>query len=70
MLPQSNPSFFTTSDDTELEWLLCLAAAMQAREKQTAKSADESQPSPEPKHLRGLQGFLKGLRKQQRIDAA
>jgi hypothetical protein len=51
MLPQPNPSFCATEVDAELEWLLCLASAMQAREKQTAKSAAEHKPPPEPTFL-------------------
>ena len=41
MLPQTNPSFCASESDAELEWLLCLASALQARGKQTAKSVAE-----------------------------
>lgn len=54
MLPQTNPSFCASESDAELEWLLCLASALQARGKQTAKSAAERQPPPGSKFLRGL----------------
>jgi hypothetical protein len=54
MLPQPNPSFCATEGDAELEWLLCLAAAIQAREQQAAKPAAERQPPPEPTFLSGL----------------
>jgi hypothetical protein len=70
MLPQPNTSFFPTPDDSELEWLLCLAAAVQAREKQQAELAAKDEPTSEPTFLRSLQALLKGLRKSERIRAA
>jgi hypothetical protein len=70
MLPQPKQSFFPSQDDAELEGLLCLAAALQAREQKTPKPAAERRPFPEPTFLRGLQALLKGLRRPQRIRAA
>jgi hypothetical protein len=46
MLGQPNPTFRATEGDAELEWLLCLASAIQAREQQAAKSAGKGQPHP------------------------
>jgi hypothetical protein len=70
MLPEPNLSFIDTQDDSELEWLLCLASALQAREQQLAKSAAKRQPPPEPTLLQGLKALLKGLRRPERIRAA
>jgi hypothetical protein len=67
MLPNSSPSVLA-KPDAELEWLLCLAAALQARQKQPAKVAAEFRPAPEPTFRRRLQSFLK--RGTQRIPAA
>jgi len=69
MLPQANPSFSANPDDAEFEWLLCLASAMQARER-PAKSVPETEPPPEPNLLSKLQGLLKGLRGGQGIGVA
>jgi hypothetical protein len=46
MLRQHNPPFRATEGDAELEWLLCLASAVQAREQQAAKSAAKDEPHP------------------------
>ena len=46
MLPEYNPSFSGMQDDTELEWLLCLASALQARDQQAAEPAAEGLPLP------------------------
>jgi hypothetical protein len=58
MLPKSSPSFLV-NPDAELEWLLCLAAALQSRQKQPSKLTAEFQPSPEPTLRRRLQSLLK-----------
>ena len=47
MLPEPNPPFVADQDDAELEWLLCLASTLQARDQQAAKSAPEGQPLPQ-----------------------
>jgi hypothetical protein len=47
MLPEYYPSFSGIQDDTEIEWLLCLASALQARHQQTATPAVEGQPLPQ-----------------------
>ncbi len=70
MLPQSKPSFFETSNDAELEWLLCLASALQARHNRPARLAAESHSLPEPRPKSGRQDPLKGRRWNQRISAA
>jgi hypothetical protein len=67
MVPKSSPSFLANTD-AELEWLFCLAAALQARQIQPAKLAAECRPSPEPTLRRRLQALLK--RGTQRIPAA
>ena len=47
MLPEPNPPFVADQDHAELEWLLCLASTLQARNQQAAKSAPEGQPLPQ-----------------------
>lgn len=69
MLRQPNPSFCVNPDDAEFEWLLCLSAAIQARER-PAKPAPESQPPLELNLRSRLQVLLKGLRGGQGIRAA
>ena len=69
MSTQPNPSGPATPDDAEFEWLLCLASAMQTRER-AAKTGPESQGPAEPKLRSKLQSFLKGLRGGQRIGLA
>ena len=69
MLPDPTPSFFANPDDAEFEWLLCLASALQSRER-PAKSAPETEPPPEPNLRSKLQGLLKGLRGGQGIGVA
>ncbi len=70
MVPKPNASYFAPAADAELEWLLCLAAAMQAREKQPKKFKTESQPPPKPRFWSRLQDLLKGLRGSERLRAA
>jgi hypothetical protein len=41
---QPNSSFCAAEGDAEFEWLLCLAAAIQARDQQAAKSVAKDQP--------------------------
>jgi hypothetical protein len=67
MLPKSSPSL-RASPDAELEWLLCLAAALQARQKQPANSAAEYQSPPASMIRRKLRALLK--RSTPRIPAA
>jgi len=67
MFPKSSPSFLA-NPDAELEWLLCLAAALQARQKEPPKLTAEYRPSPEHTLRRRLQSLLK--RGTQRIPAA
>ena len=69
MVTQPNVSFFANPDDAEFEWLLCLASAIQARER-PAEIAPETQPPPKPNLRRRLRTLLKGLRGAQRVGAA
>jgi hypothetical protein len=66
MLSQAEPFFSANPEDAEFEWLLCLAAAVQARER-PEKSAPEGQPPPQPNLRSRLQALLKGLRGGQGI---
>jgi len=63
MLPQPKQSSHATEADSELEWLLCLAAALQAPQQQTAQFSAERRSPPRPAFLRGLQALFKGRRR-------
>lgn len=69
-MPREVQSYFPTHDDAELEWLLCSASAIQAREKQKVESVAERQPSRNSPVLDRLQTLLKGLGRAERIRAA
>jgi hypothetical protein len=66
MLPDPSP-LPIARPDAELEWLLCLAAALQSRQNQPVILAAEKK-SPEPTIRRRLQALLR--RGTQRIPAA
>jgi hypothetical protein len=70
MLPQPKKAFLDSQSDAELECLLFLAAALQAREQQGARLAAELHPPQGPTFLGGLQAFWKGLRRPDRNGAA
>ena len=70
MLSEPNPQFVAAHDDAELEWLLCLASAVQARNQQTAKAAATPQAPPEATLFQELKELLKGLRRPERTRAA
>jgi hypothetical protein len=70
MLPQPKQPSSPTLNDAELEWLLCLAAARQARELQSAKIATGHHHAPQPRFLHGLRALVKGLHKPQRNRVA
>ena len=70
MLTQPNQSSYASQNDAELDCLLFLAAAIQARKLQQEKIAPELQETPKPTFLSGLQDFLKGLRRADRNRAA
>ncbi len=70
MVPQPKQSSAATPSDAEFEWLLCLAAAMQAREQESAKIATGDRPAPQPRFLHVLRALVKGLHKPQRNRAA
>jgi hypothetical protein len=63
-------SLLDLQSDAELECLLFLAAALQAREQQGAELASDSQPPEAPTFLGGLQAIWKGLRKPNRKQTA
>ena len=69
MVPQPNLSFFANPDDAEFEWLLCLASAVQARER-PAKFTPECQPPLDPNLRSRLQSLLKELRGGQEVGTA
>jgi hypothetical protein len=48
MRPKRIVSFFAAESDAELEWLLCLAAALQAREQRAEKLAAKRKQPPKP----------------------
>jgi hypothetical protein len=54
MRPNPTQPSFGTEEDAELEWLLCLAAALQAREQQAKKLEAEQGKAPESTLLQGL----------------
>jgi len=60
---QPEKSLFDLQSDAELECLLFLAAAMQAREQQGVELAADSQPPQAPTFLGELQALWNGLRK-------
>jgi len=70
MLPQPKHPSSATSSDAEFEWLLCLAATMQAREQESAKVANGDCPTPQPRFLHVLRALVKGLHKPQGNRAA
>jgi hypothetical protein len=70
VLPQPNQPCSPTSNDAEFEWLLCLAAARQAREKESARMATGDRPGPQPRFLHVLRALVKGLHKPQGNRAA
>jgi hypothetical protein len=69
MAPEPNPPLVDAQDDAELEWLLCLASALQAREQPAAESHAQRQP-PEATLDQELKGSLKELRRPERIRMA
>jgi hypothetical protein len=70
MFPQLKQPSSLTLNDAEFEWLLCLAAARQARELQSGKIAAGHHRAPQPRFLHGLCALVKGLHKSQRNRAA
>jgi len=70
MVPQPKPSYFASPDDAELEWLLCLAAAIQTREQPQRTFEPECKPLPPQSFRTKLQSILKGLRGSERFRAA
>ena len=70
MPPKPSQPFSATQSDAELEWLLCLAAALQTHQREFSKPTVERLPPPGPSFLRGLQTLLKGLRRPERTRAA
>ena len=65
MLPEPKSSFIAAQDDAELEWLLCLASALQAGNPQAAEAAAARQAPPTATLFQELKGLLKGLRSSQ-----
>ncbi len=59
MLPQLKQSPLAAETDTQLEWLLCLTAALQASQQQTAEFLPEPRLPAGPVSLRGLQALPK-----------
>jgi hypothetical protein len=70
MQPEPNPPFVAAQDDSELEWLLCLASALQTRTQQAATTDVAPEAPPEAKLLQGLKELLKGPRRPDRIPVA
>jgi hypothetical protein len=70
MLPQPKQSNLAMQNDAEFECYLCLAASLQALQRQQVKSAAERKRVPGLTLLSGLQAFLRGLRKADRRRAA
>jgi hypothetical protein len=63
MSTQPKNSLLNLQSDAELECLLFLAAALQAREQQGAELAADSPPPQAPTFLGELQALWNGLRK-------
>ena len=70
MLPQPKQPSSPTPNHAEFEWLLCLSAARQAREPQSAKIAIGHHHAPQPRFLHGLRALMKGLQKSRRNRVA
>jgi hypothetical protein len=70
MLPQPKQPPSPKPNDAEFEWLLCLAAARQAREQEPAWIATGHRSAPQPRFLHGLRALMKGLQKPRRNRAA
>jgi hypothetical protein len=70
MFPQPKQPSPPTLNHAEFEWLLCLSAARQARELQSAKIAAGHHHAPQPRFLHGLRALMKGLHKSRRNRAA
>jgi hypothetical protein len=70
MVPLPKKPSSTAPSDAEFEWLLCLSAARQAREQESARMATGNPPAPQPRFLHVLRALVKGLYKPQRNRAA
>lgn len=70
MFPQPTRPSSATRSDADFEWLLCLAATRQAREKESARMATGDHRAPQPRFLHVLRALVKGLHKPQRNRAA
>ena len=70
MPTQPKKPLLDLQSDAELECLLFLTAALQAREQQGAELAADSQPPQAPTFLDELQAIWKGLRKPNRKQPA
>ena len=70
MPTQPKKSLLDLQSDAELECLLFLAAALQAREQQGVELAPDSQPPQAPTFFGELQAMWKGFRKPNRKHTA
>ena len=70
MPAQPKKPLLDLQSDAELECLLFLAAALQAREHEGAELAADPQPLQAPTFLGKLQAIWKGLRKSNRKQTA